>query len=419
MLGRAIVARVGRESTAGTTATNMLRIVLEGEQLPLGELAREMLPAERSSPYQHDNAAMVQGLQRRSPVKLSLAAKYAPAQLGAAASAVPAITSASALSQELILEHWLGGRVASQGSTVVSSADERTVTVTSGHGSRFTVGQVAIFYVDGVPYPRQITAISGDALTLYPDLPDSPAAGQAILGSRTFHRAESHTQTLTVEAASTELGTPAAQQRGRMVRGQCAWSAEIGQRAMLAFDGVAQAFDEGNLSISYADAADDMGADVVWQGASYLWASSDATAPEESCIEKLTVAVPNAWREQLCLSGVEGAEGVVMTGGRTPATVEVTMRWSGAGAGMMALFDAGATLSLLAYASRGIGTSQAWAGWMMPRMAFDGRPTRTVVEGEVMVVCKLRCLANTLAAGSPLSSSSTDAERSPVLYFLA
>lgn len=420
MLGRALKVLVGRESTAGTTATSMHPLIVEGEQLPLGDTSTEMLANERSSVYQHDNAAMVQGLKRRSPVKLAMACKYAPLQLGTAATAPVAITDAAALSQELILEHWLGGRVSSTGSAVDgSSSTASSVDVTAGHGSRFTVGQIAVFYVAGVPQPRQITAIATDALSVYPDLSAGPAAAQVVLGGRTFHRAESHTQTLTVEAANVESGTPAGQQRGRMVRGQCAWSAEIGQRAMLAFDGVSQAHDLGNLSISTIDAADDMGADVVWAGgASYLWSSAVSTAPTAVCIEKMTVAVPNSWREQACMSGVEGAAGVVMTGGRTPPTVELTMRWDTMGATMMAGSAAGTEYSLLSYASRGSSTSQAWAGWFAGRMAFDAEPTRVIVDGEVMVVAKFRCLANTLAAGSPLSSSSTDAERSPIVYFL-
>ena len=57
---------------------------------------------------------------------------------------------------------------------------------------------------------------------------------------------------------------------------------------------LAQAFDEGNLSITYADVADDMGDDVVWSGASYVFPSSDSSDPTHTCIEKMTVACPNA-----------------------------------------------------------------------------------------------------------------------------
>lgn len=418
MLGREITVLVGRESTAGTTATAMRPLRVEGEQLPMGDATTEMLAVERSSPYQHDPAASVKGLQRKSPVKLAMVAKYAPTQLSTMVTAPVAITDAAALSQEIVLEHWLGGRVSSTGSLVDGSGSTTTtVDVTAGHGSRFTAGQMAVVYVAGAPHVRQVTAIATDTLTVYPALPAAPAAAQAVLGSRTYHRVGAHTQTLTVEAANSESGTPAAQQRGRMVRGQCAWSAEIGARAMLAFDGVSQAHDFGNLSISDDATADDMGPDIVWQGSSFLFGGG--SNPAAVCIEKLAVAVPNAWREQACMSGVEGAAGVVMTGGRTPATVEITARWDVFGASAMAGYAAGSTVSLLAFATRGSTTSQAWAGWWAPVLAFDAEPSRVVVDGEVMVVCKFRCLANTIAAGSPLGASSTDAQRSPIYYFLA
>ncbi len=420
MLTREIVVLVGEENTAGTTATNMRPLRIEGAALPLGELAREMLPNERSSIYQHDNAAMVQGLERRAPVKIPMTLKYAPSQLTTASSAPTATTSSTALSQEVLLKHWLGGRVASQGSAVAGSGSTTsTVDVTSGHGSRFTVGQMVVVYVAGVPNLRKVTAIATDTLSVWPNLSAAPAAAQLVLGSRTYYRAEAMTSTVTVEAANVESGTPAAQQRGRMVRGQCAMTMEIGARVGLAFDGMAQAFDEGNLSITYADVADDMGDDVVWSGASYVFPSSDSSDPTHTCIEKMTVTCPNGWREQACMSGVEGAAGVVMTGGRSPATVELTATWASSGASLTAAYDAGTTFAMLAYATRGSSTSQRWAGWIAPRMAFDGRPTRVDVDGEVMVVCKFRCLADTVAAGDPLSSSATDAERSPISFFYA
>lgn len=420
MLTREIVVLVGEETTAGTTATNMRPLRIEGAAMPLAELAREMLPVERSSIYQHDGAAMVQGLERRAPVKIPLALKYAPSQLNSASSAPSATTSSTALSQEVLLKHWLGGRVASQGSAVAGAGSTTTtVDVTTGHGSRFSVGQIVVVYVAGVPNIRKVTAISTDTLTVWPALSAAPAAAQLVLGSRTYYRAEAMTSTVTVEAANVESGTPAAQQRGRMVRGQCAMTMEIGARAMLAFDGVAQAYDEGNLSVAYADIADDMGADVVWSGASYVFPTSDGSDPTHTCLEKITVAVPNTWREQLCMSGTEGAAGVVMTGGRTPATVELTATWARSGASLTTAYDAGTTFALLAYATRGSSTDQRWAGWIAPRMAFDGKPQRVDMDGEVMVVCKFRCLADTVAAGDPLSSSSTDAERSPISFFYA
>ena len=238
-----------------------------------------------------------------------------------------------------------------------------------------------------------------------------------MLGGRTYYRPESQTHTLTIEAANTESGTPTAQQRARMVRGQCAWTAEIGARAMLAFDGVAQDHDgPDDLGLTSTVVDDDMGADVLWAGveggaaASFIFPTADASNPTHTCLESIAVTAPNGWREQLCMSGVNGAAGVLNTGGRTADTLELSATWDSAGVSLVNAFAAGTVFTFLSYATRGSGTSQAWAGWYARRMAFDAQPSRVVKDGEVLVVCKFRCLANV--------DGTTEASRSPLSYFI-
>ena len=62
ILADQIIARIGRESTYGTTATNMKRIALSGRQQPLGQQAVEMLQSEDLGLYRHDANAPVRGL---------------------------------------------------------------------------------------------------------------------------------------------------------------------------------------------------------------------------------------------------------------------------------------------------------------------------------------------------------------------
>ena len=276
---------------------------------------------------------------------------------------------------------------------------------------------MVVVYVAGVPNLRKVTAISTDTLTVWPNLSAAPAAAQLVLGSRTYYRAEAMTSTVTVEAANVESGTPAAQQRGRMVRGQCAWTAEIGARAMLAFDGVAQDHDgPDDLGLTSTVVDDDMGADVLWAGveggaaASFIFPTADASNPTHTCLESIAVTAPNGWREQLCMSGVNGAAGVLNTGGRTADTLELSATWDSAGVSLVNAFAAGTVFTFLSYATRGSGTSQAWAGWYARRMAFDAQPSRVVKDGEVLVVCKFRCLANV--------DGTTEASRSPLSYFI-
>jgi hypothetical protein len=418
ILTSALKVLVGRENVAfGTTAAVMVPLTVEVPQLPMGEGGREMLADNGSSQYQHDNRAMIRGLERRQPVKASMLARHSPTQLIAAATPpVAPSAGAGALSQDIVLEHWLGGFHAGAGSATTGTPTVNSIPVTTGHGARFAVGCMVIVYVAGVPTaPRQVTAIATDTLTVFPDLAVAPASGQVVLNSTCFYRVENHTQTMTVEAAHYEPGTPEAQQRGRGVRGQCAWTAEVGGTAMLAFDGMLQARDDGNLSISVSGSAEDMGDPVVWHGDSYLWTLGETDPPPHLCVSKLAVAVPNTWQEVVCTGGVEGASGVVMTGGRSaPATVEITTEFD---ADLADLFSAGGEASLLVYATRGTGTAQRWTGWHFPRLAFDAEPTRADDGGLVKSVLKFRALGNTTAAGDPLGASSTNLARSPVVFF--
>lgn len=418
ILTSALKVLVGRENAAfATTAATMVPLTVEVPQLPMGEGGREMLADNGSSQYQHDNRPMIQGLERRQPVKLSMLARHSPAQLGAAATAPTAPSAgAGALSQDIVLEHWLGGFRAAAGSTTAGTPTVSSIPVTTGHGSRFAVGCMVIVYVAGVAQaPRQVIAIATDTLTIFPDLDTAPASGQVVLNSTCFYRVESHTQTMTMEAAHYETGTPVAQQRGRGVRGQCAWTAEVGDTAKLAFDGMLQARDDGNLSISVSGSAEDMGDAVVWSGNGYVWALDETDPPTHYCLSKIAVAVPNSWQEIMCVGGTEGASGVVMTGGRSgPPTVEITTEFD---ADLLTDFVAGTERSLLVYATRGTGTAQRWAGWYFPRLAFDAEPTRVDDGGLVYSVAKFRALGNTTAAGDPLGASSTDLARSPAILF--
>ena len=160
-----------------------------------------------------------------SPVKFTCEVKAVPARLTSSATPYDA-SNASALSHTILCDHWLGGLHVAAGSTVAASPSPAVggCTVGSGHGSRFVVGQIVL--ING--YARTITAVSTDALTWTPDLPSAPSASDAVLNTYSFYRAEAQTQSLTIETAYYESGTPASQRRARGTVGQCAWSAEMG-----------------------------------------------------------------------------------------------------------------------------------------------------------------------------------------------
>lgn len=415
VLATTFVARIGRESTFGTTATNMRRIALNSAQNPLGESKREMLPVNDAGPYQHDFKSPVQGLQMGSPVKFTVDVKRIRNRLVAAAASAdyPAVDSADALSHQVLLEHWLGGCHVDRGSTVAASPSPTAggFTVATGHGGRFLEGQIII--VSGLP--RVVTDVTGDAVTIRPDLPAAPAADAVVLNTFSFYRAEAHTQTLTLEHAFAEASTPETQRRGRAIYGQCAWTAEMGKLATLAFDGVSTAHDgPGDLSITVSDAADDMGAQIRWDGIAYLF--DGTTNPSHVCVESSKVTVGNKWATPRCGSGVETVNGAVMVGGREgPPRIELMTRHD---ADQHTAYAAGTVRDLLLFTQAGSGSAQRWVGWYFPRAEIVEEPTSEAKDGLMYTKLVLVAKPNTTVAGSPLGSSSTDLMRSPCIFFL-
>ena len=356
--------------------------------------------------YRHDPNAHIAGLELDAPAKLTVALKAFPTRLTSAATPA-AVTDSGALSHQILYDHWLGDSRVAAGSTVAVTPlpSVSGCTVATGHGSRFAVGQVVI--INGEP--RVIQSISTDAITWAPDLSAAPSSGDAVLNTWCFYRAEAQTQSLTIETAYLETGTPESQKRARGVVGQCAWSAEMGQIGTVAFDGKASSTDgPGDLSLSVSDVADDMGSIIRWDGVAYLQAAATTTAPTHVCVRSIKPDVKNKWTWVRCGSDENTINSAVATGGREdPIMFELTLRYD---ASMFTAFEAGTVYRLLAYTVQGSGSSQRFLGWHAPALVIDETPTENVVEGLVYLTVKMRALQSTTTSGSDLA-------RSPAVLF--
>jgi len=401
------ICRVGRESTFQTTAGTMIRLALSGRQRPLGASTREMLKSADLGLYRHDPNQKILGRQMGSPVPIVFEVKGIPTRL--TSSATPAgPSSASALSHTVMYDHWLGGTHVDAGSTVAASPSPTAggCTVAAGHGSRFVVGGIIGF--NGVP--RVVTAVSTDAITWYPDLSAAPSAGDVITNSFSHYRAEAQTQSLTVETAYYETGTPEDQRRARGVVGQCAWAAEMGQLGKVTFNGTAASTDgPGDLSISVTEVSDDMGASIRWDGVADMFVSGTTSAPTHACIRSIKPAVPNKWATVMCGSAENTVNSAVATGGREdPITVELELRFDAA---MYTGFEAGTKYTLFAYTTQGSGSSQRTVGWYFPTLSFAEKPVENEQDGLIYITAKMEALQSSVTSGS-------DAARSPATLFL-
>lgn len=404
---------VGLEGTFGTLATHMKRLYLRGAAMPLGTLTRDQLARDDASVYQHDNQSDILGLQSGAPVKLPFDCKRIVARLDKDATP-PAVTDSDALSHQIVLHHAFGTSHVDAGG-VIQSATTTALTLDTGEGARFVEGQICIPHVAGVGHPRVVTDVTGDVVTVWPALPGSPATGQLVLNTYSFARAEAHSSSLSVQTAHTQAGAAETQRQATGIAGQIAWTGEVKKLAQWAFEGALQAWaDDGDLSLTVADAADDMGEAMLWNPTLLLFDNAVGTNPTATNAPKSMVALPNAFAVVGTGGGVEGASAKVMTSGRdAPATFEVTTLFDRA---YETAYAAETKYAALMYSSVGSGTATRWAVWFFPNLSMTAKPDRTDEGGLVYSHLKFKALANSNVGGSPLGASSTDFMRSPVVF---
>lgn len=413
-----LVARIGAESTFGTTASTMKRIVLDGPQIPLAGLKTEMLPVMDLSPHMEDARSPVRGLARGGQVTMKLAIKRIGTRLTSSATPV-AYDNASALSHQIILRHWLGGEHVAAGSILDGSVSAGASTVVvDGGGGNFLAGSVCGIVEDAAGLrPYLVTARSGDSLSIFPNLRGDAANAAVVANSYTYHRAENHTgPSLTVEQAQYESGTPASQRRARGVYGGCKLTLAIGQQPMLDFTGESSAEDgPGDLSIPLTAAADDMGPYIGAWTPEVLFQSSATFSTSYVC-DSFELDAPNAWQWVAQGDGVGARNGAVRVNGKSgPATWTLKLRMDPA---EWAAFTADTVRTLMVWVTAGSGASARCFGVVIARAALTEEPAQVIENGLVFVTLKGVAMQDTVTAGSPVASDSTDLSRSPVRLFL-
>lgn len=408
-----LVCRIGAESTFGTTASTMKRLILSGAQVPLAGLKTEMLPVMDLSPHMEDPRSPVRGLARGGQVTLKLALKRNPTRLTSSATPV-AYSNSSALSHQILLTHWFGAEHVAAGSILdggFSLGD--TSIVVDGGGSRFPAGSMIGIVEDTAGLrPYLVTARSGDTLTIFPSLRGAAANAAVVANSYTYARAESHTgPSLTVEQAQYEASA-ANQRRARGVYGACKLTLAIGQQPMIDFTGESSAEDgPGDLSIPVTAAADDMGAYVGAWTPEVLFQSSASFTASYVC-DSFELDVPNAWQWITQGDGVGARNGAVRVNGKSgPCTWSMKLRMDPA---EYTAFSADTVRYLMAWVT----VSTGIVGVEITRAALTEEPQQVIENGLVFVTLKGVALQDTITAGSPVASDSTDLSRSPVRLFL-
>ena len=406
--------RIGAEATFGTVSTNMRDVqILDGD--PTADLATQTVENPAQVRRQREFVTPVQLTRKGSQVKIRVALKAVPAILNAAATPVP-FDDAAALSHQLAMRAALGGELTpAAGSIVTASAGTpvNQITVDSGDGANFAVGQIIIVTGEG---PRRVTAISTDTLTLAPPLSAAPATNTVVRNAYNYHVVEKDSQTYSIEHAPVESGTPAAEMRALGCHGSASFKLDVNALSEIELTFTAANWEgPGDLSIGDGPVADDMGSTLAWNP-TFWCVTSLATLPSSSDeIATASVSIPRKWQE-VAGSVVNGIGSVHDVSGRgEPIDIDVEGLFD---ADWQSRFTAGTTLSLVMFTTVGTGSSARYFGLWFPTVKVVESPKRKTNEALLYSTAKLRAFMATDIGGATPALSTAQIVTSNVVAFM-
>lgn len=398
------VVRIGVESTFGTAASNMKAVLIRSDPpWPLAGKQTKMIARQDSLTSRRAYQTPVKGMEDGSPVVLAVDVKPPSTRLSASATPV-AFSNSSALSHQILWRAAMGAELTPAAGSTIASYSAPDVTVASGHGSRFAVGQwIAYEASGGTVTCHQVTAIATDTLTVQPPLPGSPTSSEVIRNLYNYYVSEDDTTTYTVDHAPTEAGSNEAQSRGRgCVFNNPGLALTFGGVPQLTLNGTSAAHDGfGDLSLSEAAVADDMGAPWAFDvssGAGAVWlAASLSSLPSSALITSFALTLPRQWQAIMGAGGVSSIAAMKeVAGPGQPIQIELELR---GGTAEVTAFASMTERHLVLYSVYGSGTSARVFGLHFPKTIPAVEPT-VQINGELAF-----CKATLIAKRNDLSTS--------------
>lgn len=389
MAEKVLITRTGRtkigiESAFGTLAGTMVDIFPDAGGLL--DLKQEQLKMRDERPTKTAHQQNVQG-QKSWGGKLGF--KLRPPALQLTSLASPATPPQMVATKAL----W-GGEQKAAGSTVASSADTSTITVASGHGSRFPVGTWAAVVISGVPVPFKVVAVDADELTVFPALPSTPSTSAVVYNSCTYYPTQSNTQSISVQHAKPNAanGSDYDQQwEARGGTGDLGFEMKTGQVPMCSFDlrGAPWSGPDSAPGLLPAPFAEDtQGAPFVFNNATVLWQPVDTTTRVHTPIAGVDFKFDGQMMHLEDPGGVEGKIGVERVGSEfMMVSGTIAKRFDATFDGY---YSPSTPLWFCAMIPLGSGTSKRWAVVEVstmflaqkPGLADDGGMTRHQHEWE-------------------------------------
>lgn len=408
MAEKVIISRTGRtkvgiETTFGTVAGTMVDVYPESGTL--FEFRRKPIKLNDERPTKFAAQKDAQGPQEWVG-KLKFDLKPAGTQLNAAA-------TAATPPQGVLAKALWGGEASGAGSTVGASATTTSVPVGTGHGSRFAVGTWVAIGVAGVLYPRKVTAIATDTLTVFPALPAGPASGQLVINSYTYYPTQSDVQSISVQLAKMNAANTSdydQQWEGRGGTGDLSISLVMADKATMECDLRGAAWTGPSTSPSLlpaSAAAETMGAPWVLGSATVLWQPIATSTAVHCPIRKLDLKFQGGMIHNEEFGGVEGRTGIERVGSDyTFVTATIEKLYDPVYEGY---FTAQDSLFFAVFVPFGSGTTQRFLVLEIPTCYHTQKPQPTDSSGVVVNKHELSGLED-----ATITTPATDLARAPV-----
>jgi hypothetical protein len=312
---------IGQETTYGTAASTAFARHIEGTLN--ATLSQTEIEHNAGSARLFQQFVTRQGLKSNdSSVAFGVHAKPAFSKLDTGAT-----PSTPYLGK--LLEAILGGEAKGAGSTVSGAGSSTTtVDVQTGHGTRFKVGTAIHVEVSSVYYPRVITGIATDTLTVWPELPSAPANGDDVINSYSYFLTESNTKSLTIEDTFTVPSADAATVQRRLLgcTGGINFSIARDALATFGFDLKAASWDYGTLSLATTVGSETMGDPIPVTNGKIWLQEQGVSTDNQFFVASMQGSMNPGMTHLLTLGGVQGTSGVARMGGRDSAEFTVRAR---------------------------------------------------------------------------------------------
>lgn len=378
---------IGQETTYGTAATTAFARAIEGSIN--ATLAQTEIEHNAASARLFQQFVTRQGLRSgASTVAFGIHAKPAFGKLDSSA-----VASTPYLGK--LLEAILGGEAKGAGSTVSGAGSTTTtVDVQTGHGTRFKVGTAIHVEVSSVYYPRVITAIATDTLTVWPELPSAPANGDDVINSYSYFLTESNTKSLTIEDTFTVPSSDAATVQRRLLgcTGDVSFTIARDALATFGFDLKAADWQYGSLSLATTVGSETMGDPIpVTNGKVWLQEAGTST-DNQFFVASLQGSMNAGMTHLLTLGGVQGTSGVARMGGRDSADFTIRARID---YDRYTQWSSQTLLRLFAAFPYGSGTSQRAVCLHVNQVQLIGKPAEVEEGGFLYYDLKFRPVLDT------------------------